>query len=217
MGSFCKIVNRKCKTSLLLGSSKWIFKTKSKLKWIFQTKERYKTVNRRSWHNWNNLNINESSILLILEIGFLTSKSTNTLWKKNQCMSICGLFFCGTHMQWTLLFFLDIFTLKILDNTGCVYILWLLFLTISNCSFLVFELIADIVKSDASNRIFRIPWHRKSVFCMTFLWQDFFIKVVFEHTLVGSDISRMYANKFGRGSVLKDVVDRLVIFVAYQQ
>ena len=24
----------------------------------------------------------------------------------------CGLFFCGTHMQWPFLFFLDIFTLK---------------------------------------------------------------------------------------------------------
>ena len=38
----------------------------------------------------------ESSIFLILEIGFLTSKSCNTYTKKNQGMSICGLIFACT-------------------------------------------------------------------------------------------------------------------------
>ena len=79
MGSFHKVFNRTRQTSPLLHLND--FKTKSKLKWILQSKERHKTVNR-SWHHWNNLNLTDTSILLILEIRFMTLKSCNTLWKK---------------------------------------------------------------------------------------------------------------------------------------
>ena len=81
MGSFRKTVNRTRQISPLLNLND--FKIKSKLKWIFQSKEKHKTVNRTSWHHLNNLNMTEISILLILQIRFLTSKLCNTLWKKN--------------------------------------------------------------------------------------------------------------------------------------
>ena len=100
-GSFRKVFNRTRQTSPLLHLND--FKTKSKFKWIFQSKERHKTVNR-SWHYWNNLN--NSSVLLILEIGFLTSKSCNTLWKKSMYEHM-WLIFCGTHMQWLFCFLLE--------------------------------------------------------------------------------------------------------------
>ena len=81
VGSFRKAVNRTRQISPLLNLND--FKIKSKLKWIFQSKEKHKTVNRTSWHHLNNLNMTEISILLILQIRFLTSKLCNTLWKKN--------------------------------------------------------------------------------------------------------------------------------------
>ena len=77
---FRTIFNRTCQTSRLLHLND--FKAESKLKWIFQSKERHRTVNM-SWHQLNNLNLTDSSTLLILQIGFLTSKSCNTLWKKS--------------------------------------------------------------------------------------------------------------------------------------
>ena len=87
---FCTTFNRTRQISRLLHLND--FKTKSKLKWIFQSKERHKTVNR-SWHHWNNLNLTDSSILLTLEIGFLTSKSCNTLWKKINVWAYITYFF----------------------------------------------------------------------------------------------------------------------------
>ena len=76
-----RVVDRTRQTSPLLHLNG--FKTKFKLKWIFQSKERHKTVNRKSWHYWNNLNISESFILLLIETEFLASKSCNSLWKKS--------------------------------------------------------------------------------------------------------------------------------------
>ena len=73
------------------------FKTKSKLKWIFQSKENTKFLTE-SHDMIETTWMSESSILLLLETEFLTSKSNHAIfYEKNQCMSICG-FFCGIHM-----------------------------------------------------------------------------------------------------------------------
>ena len=72
------------------------FKTKSKWKWIFKSKENTKLLTvshdmiKTTW-------MSESSIILLLETEFLTSKSCNTLWKKSMLEHMWPIF-CGSPM-----------------------------------------------------------------------------------------------------------------------
>ena len=113
------VVNRTHQTSPLLHLND--FKTKYELKWFFQSKERHKTVNRKSWYYWNNLNMSESSILLLLETEFLTSNSCNTLWKKSMHEHMWLIIFVVPRCNYFFVFFLDIFTLKTV-NLYAVYV-----------------------------------------------------------------------------------------------
>ena len=58
------------------------FKTKSKLKLIFQSKENTELLTE-SHDMIETTKMSESSILLLLETEFLTSKSCNILFKKS--------------------------------------------------------------------------------------------------------------------------------------
>ena len=53
---------------------------------------------------WNNLNLTESSILLILEVEFLTSKSCNTSWKKSMYEHVTYFFVVPTYSDFFGLF-----------------------------------------------------------------------------------------------------------------
>ena len=53
--------------------------------------------------------------------GIFNFKTIQLFIKKNRCISICGLSFCGTHMQWPFWHFRDILILKTFNLYG-VYV-----------------------------------------------------------------------------------------------
>ena len=72
------------------------FKTKSKLKWLFQSKENMKLLTE-SHDMIETIWMSESSILLLLETEFLSSKSCSTLLKKINGWAN-EVYISGTHM-----------------------------------------------------------------------------------------------------------------------
>ena len=113
------------------------------------------------------------------------------------------------------------YILQLFGNIGWVYISWWHVLSISKYSFVIFKPIVDIVKSDASNRIFENILRQEKCFQNDFFMARFFHKGSF-WIYFGKiwHISWIFANTFGRGFVLWEnsrVVQRLSIFVACRQ